>query len=44
MDWALITQAITGIIAGFRIGGERGRPKLGLTLEIAPAQQPEPRP
>ena len=33
MDWAaIITMTIIGTIAGFRVGRDRGRPRLGVTL------------
>ena len=33
MDWApIITMTIIGTIVGFRVGRDRGRPKLGVTL------------
>ena len=33
MDWAaIITMTIIGTIAGFRVGRDRGRPRLGATL------------
>jgi len=33
MDWApIITMTIIGTIVGFRVGRDRGRPMLGVTL------------
>ena len=33
MEWApIITMTIIGTIAGFRVGRDRGRPRLGVTL------------